>query len=61
MPRYDTRCTNCGREEELIVPMTAMLPACERCTGILEKVPATTAIAFKGRGWTGKSGAGRSE
>jgi predicted nucleic acid-binding Zn ribbon protein len=77
MPIFDTKCTVCGHEEEIIIPMSEDLPPCRnrpvtykaegaiessaQCGGKREKVPSRTSAHFKGGGWTPRLTGGRTE
>ena len=55
MPRYDYRCTECGREVEVMHGIDGHGPAtCETCAGAMRKALSTPAIHFKGSGWAKK-------
>jgi putative FmdB family regulatory protein len=55
MPLYDYRCTECGREVEVMHGIDGHGPAtCETCGGAMRKALSTPAIHFKGSGWAKK-------
>ena len=61
MPLYDYRCTECGREVEVMHGIYASGPeACESCGGAMRKALSTPAIHFKGSGWAKKDAAAAS-
>lgn len=52
MPIYGYRCTNCGREVEVLQSMSAApLTVCENCGGRLEKKLYPVGVVFKGSGF----------
>jgi putative FmdB family regulatory protein len=55
MPKYDTKCTECGSEKEIDKRMSEDYPPCSECGGEL-KTHFKTAPAFslKGSGWACK-------
>jgi putative FmdB family regulatory protein len=55
MPLYDYRCTECGREVEVMHGIDGHGPTtCETCGGAMRKALSTPAIHFKGSGWAKK-------
>ena len=64
MPTYQYRCTNCGRELEVVQKFSdAALTECPACGGRLRKVFSPAAIVFKGSGFyrtDSRSGSGKS-
>jgi putative FmdB family regulatory protein len=55
MPLYDYRCTECGREVEVMHGIDGHGPAtCETCGGAMRKALSTPAVHFKGSGWAKK-------
>lgn len=55
MPTYDYRCTDCGREVEVMHGIDGPGPAaCETCGGAMRKALSAPAIHFKGSGWAKK-------
>jgi len=58
MPIYDYRCTDCGREIEVVHGIHGSGPeTCETCGGAMRKALSTPAIHFKGSGWAKKDAA----
>ena len=58
MPTYDYRCTECGREVEVMHGIHASGPeSCEHCGGAMRKALSPPAIHFKGKGWAKKDAA----
>jgi putative FmdB family regulatory protein len=58
MPLYDYRCTECGREVEVMHGIHDSGPAtCEHCGGAMRKALSPPAIHFKGSGWAKKDAA----
>lgn len=58
MPRYDYRCSNCGREVEVMHGIHESGPqACDDCGGAMRKALSSPAIHFKGSGWAKKDAA----
>ena len=58
MPLYDYRCTECGREVEVMHSIGATGPAtCETCGAAMRKALSSPAIHFKGSGWAKKDAA----
>ncbi len=58
MPTYDYRCTQCGREVEVMHGINGTGPqTCEFCGGPMRKALSTPAIHFKGSGWAKKDAA----
>ncbi len=58
MPRYDYRCSNCGREVEVMHGIHESGPqACDHCGGAMRKALSSPAIHFKGSGWAKKDAA----
>lgn len=52
MPTYQYRCTDCGRELEVVQKFTdASLTECPGCTGDLRKVFNAVGVVFKGSGF----------
>jgi putative FmdB family regulatory protein len=52
MPRYEYACRDCGHTFEVVQSMTdEPLTVCPACGGVLRKVFAAPAIAFKGSGF----------
>jgi putative FmdB family regulatory protein len=52
MPRYEYACRDCGHTFEVVQSMTdEPLTVCPACGGVLRKVFAPPAIAFKGSGF----------
>lgn len=37
MPLYDFKCCQCGKTQELLLKLSASVPACPLCGGILQK------------------------
>ena len=61
MPLYDYRCTECGREVEVMHGIHGSGPdTCESCGGAMRKALSTPAIHFKGSGWAKKDAAAAS-
>lgn len=55
MPTYDYRCSDCGREVEVMHPIDGQGPlSCEICGGAMRKALSAPAIHFKGSGWAKK-------
>jgi putative FmdB family regulatory protein len=58
MPLYDYRCTECGREVEVMHGIHGSGPErCEACGGAMRKALSPPAIHFKGSGWAKKDAA----
>jgi putative FmdB family regulatory protein len=58
MPLYDYRCTECGREVEVMHGINDSGPAtCQHCGGAMRKALSPPAIHFKGSGWAKKDAA----
>ena len=58
MPRYDYRCSSCGREVEVMHGIHEIGPqACDLCGGAMRKALSSPAIHFKGSGWAKKDAA----
>jgi len=58
MPLYDYRCTECGREVEVMHGIHGTGPeTCEICGGAMRKALSSPAIHFKGSGWAKKDAA----
>ena len=58
MPRYDYRCSSCGREVEVMHGIHESGPqACDHCGGAMRKALSSPAIHFKGSGWAKKDAA----
>lgn len=58
MPRYDYRCSSCGREVEVMHGIHESGPqACDDCGGAMRKALSSPAIHFKGSGWAKKDAA----
>ena len=58
MPTYDYRCTECGREVEVMHGIHGSGPeSCEHCGGAMRKALSPPAIHFKGKGWAKKDAA----
>ncbi len=58
MPLYDYRCTECGREVEVMHGIHERGPdRCEHCDGAMRKTLSLPAIHFKGSGWAKKDAA----
>ncbi len=52
MPTYQYRCTECGRELEVVQKFTdPALTHCEACQGTLRKVYNPVGVVFKGSGF----------
>ncbi len=52
MPTYQYRCTECGRELEVVQKFTdPALTECEECRGALRKVYNAVGVVFKGSGF----------
>ncbi|GAA3640726.1 FmdB family zinc ribbon protein [Microlunatus ginsengisoli] len=52
MPTYQYRCTECGRELEVVQKFTdPTLTECEECRGALRKVYNAVGVVFKGSGF----------
>src|SRR5438445_9323049 len=52
MPKYDYRCTNCGRVYEKREGFDApAVQSCPQCSGTARRVLTPPAIVFKGSGW----------
>ena len=52
MPTYQYRCTDCGRELEVVQKFTdASLTQCPSCQGSLRKVFNAVGVVFKGSGF----------
>lgn len=52
MPTYQYRCTECGRELEVVQKFTdPALTHCEACQGALRKVYNPVGVVFKGSGF----------
>jgi putative FmdB family regulatory protein len=52
MPTYQYRCTECGRELEVVQKFTdEALTQCPQCTGKLRKVFNAVGVVFKGSGF----------
>ena len=52
MPTYQYRCTECGRELEVVQKFTdPALTECETCHGALRKVYKAVGVVFKGSGF----------
>ena len=52
MPTYQYRCTDCGRDLEVVQKFSdASLTECPACTGALRKVFSSVGIVFKGSGF----------
>ena len=63
-PRYNYLCRECSHsmEESRSIDERSIKKLCPSCVeGLLELQPSAPGIAFKGMGWTGKSGGGRSK
>jgi putative FmdB family regulatory protein len=61
MPIYDYRCTQCGREIEVMHGINDGGPSvCASCGGAMRKALSTPAIHFKGSGWAKKDAASAS-
>jgi putative FmdB family regulatory protein len=61
MPLYDYRCTDCGREVEVMHGIQAPGPeACLHCGGVMRKALSAPAVHFKGSGWAKKDAASAS-
>jgi len=55
MPTYDYRCTDCGREIEVVHGIHGSGPeTCQSCGSAMRKALSTPAIHFKGSGWAKK-------
>jgi putative FmdB family regulatory protein len=55
VPTYDYRCTDCGREIEVVHGIHDSGPStCEVCGGAMRKAPSPPAILFRGAGWAKK-------
>lgn len=65
MPRYLYVCTHCPTSTELVraIADRHQKEACPvlGCSGVLELAPSALGIAFKGSGFTPKSGKGRTK
>ena len=58
MPRYDYRCSSCGREVEVMHGIHESGPqVCDHCGGAMRKALSSPAIHFKGSGWAKKDAA----
>ena len=58
MPLYDYRCTECGREVEVMHGINDRGPeSCQHCGGTMRKALSPPAIHFKGSGWAKKDAA----
>lgn len=58
MPHYDYRCTECGREVEVMHGIHDSGPeTCQHCGAAMRKALSTPAIHFKGSGWAKKDAA----
>ena len=58
MPRYDYRCTACGREVEVMHGINEHGPeSCAHCGGVMRKALSPPTIHFKGSGWAKKDAA----
>jgi putative FmdB family regulatory protein len=58
VPLYDYRCTECGREVEVIHGIHDSGPeTCQHCGAAMRKALSTPAIHFKGSGWAKKDAA----
>lgn len=52
MPTYQYRCTQCGRQLEVVQKFTdPALTECEVCSGALRKVYNAVGVVFKGSGF----------
>ncbi|HET9872252.1 MAG TPA: FmdB family zinc ribbon protein [Propionibacteriaceae bacterium] len=52
MPTYQYRCTECGRELEVVQKFSdAALKECPNCSGALRKVFNAVGVVFKGSGF----------
>lgn len=52
MPTYQYRCTNCGRELEVVQKFSdPSLTECPECAGALKKVFNAVGVVFKGSGF----------
>jgi putative FmdB family regulatory protein len=52
VPTYQYRCTQCGRELEVVQKFTdSALTECESCQGALRKVYNAVGVVFKGSGF----------
>jgi putative FmdB family regulatory protein len=52
MPLYEYQCDACGHRFEVIRKFSdAPLETCEKCGGMVTKLPSSPAIQFKGSGW----------
>jgi putative FmdB family regulatory protein len=68
MPLYEYQCDACGHRFEVIQKFSDLPPAsCQKCTGVVNRLPSSPAIQFKGSGFyitdyarAGKSDAGTS-
>ena len=61
MPLYDYRCTDCGREVEVMHGINDTGPStCQHCGGAMRKALSPPAIHFKGSGWAKKDAASAS-
>lgn len=59
MPRYDYKCSDCGRVYEIDIPLNREWRgnlACDDCLGLLERQVSAPAFILKGEGWTPKAG-----
>ncbi len=62
MPLYDYRCTECGREVEVMHGINEGGPqSCQHCGGAMRKALSPPAIHFKGSGWAKKDAAAASK
>lgn len=58
MPIYEYRCSQCGREVEVMHAIGEAGPtACEACGGAMRKSLSLPAVHFKGSGWAKKDAA----
>ena len=64
MPLYEYQCDACAHRFEVIQKFSdAPIEVCPKCGGMVQKLPSSPAIQFKGSGWyiTDYARAGKSE
>ena len=49
---YDTVCTRCGAEAEIIKTMQAALPDCADCGGVLKRIYSVTPVHYHAEGFS---------
>ena len=51
MPIYEYKCTQCGRDEEVLQSIYADPPCCDPCKTMMTRQVSRTSFSLKGSNW----------